>query len=82
MDSVTIEMDFIDVRIARVYGNLHAYPVSRAAKAFADIAGTRTLAPRVLKIISDLGLLIRADASSTDREEAAREWHITMAPVS
>ena len=45
----------IIVEVKDVYGKPLAYPVSEEAKLFAKIAESKTLTPRVLKIINSLG---------------------------
>lgn len=43
------------VRIQNVYGERRIYPVCPTAKAFAEVAGTRTLTPHVINIIKSMG---------------------------
>ena len=45
----------ITVEIKNIYGENLAYPKCSKAAAFAAIAGTATLTPRVLRLIKNLG---------------------------
>ena len=45
----------ITINIRPVYGQLKAYPVSDAAKALAEIAGTTTLTKRTLQLAETMG---------------------------
>ena len=55
----TIDLGYeITVRIKNVYGEEKIYPVCEKAKAFARIAGTKTLTRATIKEISDLGFHI------------------------
>lgn len=45
----------INVLIRDVYGTEKVYPVCGKAKLFAGIAGTTTLTPKALKLITELG---------------------------
>jgi hypothetical protein len=51
----------IIVEVKDVYGKPLVYPVSEEAKLFAIIAESKTLTPRVLKIIDSLGYEIWED---------------------
>ena len=51
----------ITVAIRNVYGNELIYPVCDKAKAFADIAGTKTLQRWVLDRIKSLGYKIEVE---------------------
>jgi hypothetical protein len=51
----------ITVAIRNVYGNELIYPVCDKAKAFADIAGTKTLQRWVLDHIKSLGYKIEVE---------------------
>tara|TARA_R110000787_G_scaffold113047_1_gene222082 strand:+ start:321 stop:542 length:222 start_codon:yes stop_codon:yes gene_type:complete len=51
----------IIVEVKNVYGKPLVYPVSEEAKLFAIIAESKTLTPRVLKIIDSLGYEIWED---------------------
>ena len=53
-------MNTIIVKIKNNYGVDHVYPVCPKAQDFAEIAGTKTLTPYVLKLIKSLGFEIRA----------------------
>lgn len=53
-------MNSITVKIKNNYGVDHVYPVCPKAQDFAEIAGTKTLTPYVLKLIKSLGFEIRA----------------------
>lgn len=55
----------IVVTIRNVYGNEQIYPVCDAAKAFAAIAGTRTLTRETLKHVRALGYQIQVSAAAT-----------------
>jgi hypothetical protein len=48
----------ITVQIKSNYGALTAYPVCPTAKAFAEIAGTKTLTTQALQIIERMGYSI------------------------
>lgn len=48
----------ITVQIKSNYGALTAYPVCPTAKAFAEIAGTKTLTHQALQIIERMGYQI------------------------
>lgn len=48
----------ITVMIKNNYGVYHIYPVCPKAQDFAEIAGTKTLTPYVLKLIRSLGFEI------------------------
>lgn len=45
----------IEVRIQNVYGRDVIYPVCESAKKFATLAGQKTLTPREIQLIKDLG---------------------------
>lgn len=45
----------IKVTIKSVYGNDVVYPACMDAKRFADIAGSKTLTDRTLRLVRDLG---------------------------
>lgn len=51
----------ITVKIRNNYGADHVYPVCPKAQDFAEIAGTKTLTPYVLRLIKSLGFEIRAE---------------------
>lgn len=48
----------IIVEVKDVYGKPLVYPISEEAKLFAKIADSKTLTPRVLKMIDSLGYVI------------------------
>lgn len=48
----------IEVEVKSNYGVHTIYPWNEAAKVLAQIAGTRTLTPRVLELARDLGLQV------------------------
>lgn len=48
-------MQTITINIKSNYGALTAYPVCPTAKAFAEIAGTKTLTTQALQIIQRMG---------------------------
>ena len=55
----TIELGYqITIEIKNIYGKETIYPVCEKAKAFARIAGTKTLTRDTLKEISELGYYI------------------------
>ena len=54
----------ITVRIRNNYGNKTVYPVCEKAKAFADIATTTSLTPRVIELIKSLGYSIEVETQS------------------
>ena len=51
----------IKVEIKDVYGSRVVYPACEAAKAFARIAGTKTLTPATLREIESLGYAIEVN---------------------
>ena len=51
-------MNTITVKIKNNYGVDYVYPVCPKAQDFAEIAGTKTLTPYVLKLIKSLGFEI------------------------
>jgi hypothetical protein len=51
----------ITVRFKDVYGNRLVYPVCKHAKAFAEIAGTKTLTDHMLKIVKGMGIDIELE---------------------
>ena len=52
----------ISVRIKSVYGADVIYPVCDTAKAFAAIAGTKTLTRHALEIIQGMGYAVEIEA--------------------
>lgn len=48
----------IEVEVRSVYGVATIYPCNDSAKVLAQIAGTKTLTPRVLELARDLGLQV------------------------
>ena len=54
----------ITVKIRNHYGVDHVYPVCPKAQDFAEIAGTKTLTPYVLKLIKSLGFEIEAQSDA------------------
>lgn len=48
------------------YGQKVYHPVNSVAQAFAEIAGTRTLTPRVLQLAEGLGFVIEPQATDLD----------------
>lgn len=52
-------MNTITIQIKSVYGNETVYPVCDKAKAFAEIAGTKTLTPQALRVIERMGYQIK-----------------------
>ena len=55
----------IEVEIKEVYGVVKFYPICEQAQLFADIAGTKTLTPQVIKKIEALGYSIKAQRTLT-----------------
>ncbi len=51
----------VTIRIRDVYGVPTYYPVNSAAHHFAEIAGTKTLRPRDLSVIRELGFTIETE---------------------
>ena len=47
------------IKIKIVYGGAKVYPANEAAELFANIAGTKTLAPAVLAYAERLGFAIK-----------------------
>ncbi len=57
----------ITVQLKTVYGETKVYPVCEKARAFAALAGTKTLTPEALAHIKALGFLVRrADSFALD----------------
>lgn len=52
----------ITVQIKTVYGNETIYPVDDSAKAFAKLAGTKTLTRSALQMIKALGYDVKVKA--------------------
>jgi hypothetical protein len=48
----------IEVEVRSVYGVPTIYPSNETARVLAEIAGTKTLTPRVLELARDLGLKV------------------------
>lgn len=48
----------IYIEVREVYGNKTVYPACKLSKAFADLAGTKTLTHTALCIIESMGYLI------------------------
>jgi hypothetical protein len=46
------------VEVKDVYGNKTVYPACKLSKAFADLAGTKTLTHHALQIIESMGYTI------------------------
>ena len=46
------------VEVRDVYGNKTVYPACKVSKAFADLAGTKTLTHHALQIIESMGYTI------------------------
>lgn len=57
----------IEVIIEPQYGRWTYYPACEKAKAFAEIAGTKTLTENTLAQIQKLGYEIKASAKSVDQ---------------
>lgn len=51
-------MPIIKVEIREVYGRFTTYPACADARRFADIANSKTLTDRTLRLIRDLGYRI------------------------
>ena len=62
----------IIVRVQDNYGKTSVYPVCKRAKMFAEIAGTRTLTLKTIKIIKSLGYEI--DVESINFEGILNEF--------
>lgn len=59
-------MKSITVEIKDVYGSRVVYPACESAKAFARIAGTKTLTPAALREIEALGFGIDVKSAGLD----------------
>ena len=57
----------IIVMIKNVYGNELIYPVCDKAKRFARLSGRKTLSPRDIEIIEELGFSVRVQAPTIGR---------------
>ena len=57
----------ITIKIENVYGNRLYYPRCDEAKTFAEIAGAKTLTPRIIKLIRSLGVIVNVHPA--DMEE-------------
>jgi len=64
-ESVEVSPKAITVEVRDVYGQVMYYPVCNEAKLFAQIAGTKTLTPDVLKKIESLGYGVTATRTVT-----------------
>lgn len=53
------------VKARSIYGETKFYPVNDAAKAFAEIARTKTLTVETLRIIKRMGVTLSIDAGAT-----------------
>jgi hypothetical protein len=51
----------ITVRIKEQYGHIAIYPVCKAAKTFALIAGTKTLTPSTIECVKSLGYSVTVE---------------------
>ena len=56
----------ITVEIKDVYGSRVVYPACEAAKAFARIAGTKTITPAALREIEALGYVIEVKSQGLE----------------
>lgn len=56
------------VEVREVYGTLKAYPVNDQAKRLAELAGTKTLTGRAMRLASDMGLIVV--------EQYGRDWGV------
>jgi len=65
----------IIVTVRNVYGNELVYPVNDAAKALAEIAGTKTLSHHALCLAERLGHTVWQQASSTRFPPATTRSH-------
>jgi hypothetical protein len=59
----------IEVRFDRIYGRLTCYPVNDAAKALAEIAGTKTLTPAAIEGARKLGFKVAIAPESVETLE-------------
>ena len=59
-------MQSITVEIKDVYGSQVVYPACEAAKAFARIAGTKTITPAALREIEALGYAIEVKSQGLE----------------
>lgn len=59
----------LEVRITSVYGTPTCYPVNEQAKLFAEVAGTKTLTVRTLRLALDLGFSVREERGGDAVEE-------------
>lgn len=59
------------VRVKSVYGNTTIYPANEAAQTLADLAGTKTLTPRALRLARKLGHDVQLDGDASLREALA-----------
>jgi hypothetical protein len=57
----------ITIKVESVYGNRLYYPRCDEAKTFAEIAGAKTLTPRIIKLIRSLGIIVNVHPA--DMEE-------------
>ena len=66
----------ITIRIKDQYGKNVAVPVCKEAITFAQIAGTKTLTPRVLSAINSLGYVINIKGCTQEEVEkqASKNW--------
>ena len=54
------------VRIGEQFGNRVVHPVNTTACLFADIAGTKVLTPRTLRLMAGLGVQIEVEQTEED----------------
>ena len=61
----------IFVRIATVYGVTTLYPVCDKAKAFCNIAGTKTITPAMTREINAIGFNLYEDPAEVAKKKAS-----------
>jgi hypothetical protein len=62
----SLNLPSIGVRFDRVYGKVVCYPVSSQALLLAELAGTKTLRPRDLRIAQQMGFSITLSPGSQE----------------
>jgi hypothetical protein len=66
--TTTLPVCMIELR--SVYGEWKVYPIGYEAKQFAEIAGTTTLTPRVLRSIERLGYRLMIESGGSGKGQA------------
>ena len=65
----------LQIQQRSVYGVLTIYPINDVAQRFAEIAGTKTLTPKTLKLAEQLGFTIQVQAEDVDAWRTRGQSH-------